>query len=65
MFKGTTQAQKCYSDKGECSGRLRCSVAIAGTAGEKVLWKSTCGGYYNTTIDGRNEVAVFACVRQR
>ena len=63
---GATKSQRCYSDKGECTSRVyggygACTVDIEGKKGEKVTWKSTCGGYATTIIDGENEPVEFKC----
>jgi hypothetical protein len=61
LFKGSTTYQECYSPKGSCKGLLGCTVQVTGTIGEKVEWKSTCGGYATTVIDGMPEPANFVC----
>ena len=38
-----------------------CSMQIKGELGETVTWKSDCGGYAYTIMDGENEYANFAC----
>jgi hypothetical protein len=62
-FEGSKTEQKCYDDKGRfsCVGTEVCVADVKGTIGEKVTWKSTCGGYAYTTIDGQNEYARFVC----
>ena len=64
VFGSSNAIQSCYSDKGQCKsvkGKDYCSVTISGTAGEKVTWKSSCGGYATTTVDGTNEPITFKC----
>lgn len=61
LFKGSTTYQECYSSKGSCKGLLGCTVFVSGTLGEKVEWKSTCGGYAYTVIDNQPEPASFIC----
>jgi hypothetical protein len=62
IFKNSNSEQKCYSDKGfGCSGMETCVADVYGTSGEKIAWKSTCGGYAYTVIDGANEYANFDC----
>ena len=39
-----------------------CIAGVSGEKGAKLLWKSTCGGYANTVIDGNNEAVQFKCV---
>lgn len=63
MFRGSRAAQKCYSLKGACSGKMFCVVAVTGARGEKVSWKSSCGGEATTVMDGRSDSAVFTCRR--
>jgi hypothetical protein len=38
-----------------------CIVKVTGMGGEVVAWKSSCGGYATTVMDGKNEYAVFNC----
>ena len=72
VFQGSTTQQKCYtaidpvgSSIGyECEGIEACSVIVQGNYGEKVTWKSSCGGYAYTTIDGVGEKAEFNCNQQ-
>jgi len=69
VFQGSTTQQKCYtaidpvgSSIGyECGGIESCSVIVQGKYGGQVTWKSSCGGYAYTTIDGIGEKAVFNC----
>ncbi len=61
VFSGSVSEQKCYSEKGECKGVDACVVDVAGNNDEKVTWKSTCGGYAYTVIDGTSEHAEFKC----
>ena len=61
VFQGSTAEQKCYSEKGSCSGKETCTVDVKGYKGEQVTWKSSCGGYAYTTMDGQSEYAYFAC----
>ena len=41
---------------------LYCLVDVTGERGAKLTWKSSCGGYAYTTIDGNNEAVEFECV---
>jgi hypothetical protein len=61
LFNNTKVAQECTSAKGSCKGLGACVVDVIGLKGEKVDWKSTCGGYATTLIDGISEYAVFDC----
>jgi len=65
IFSGSTQLQKCYTaeqnSRGYCSGTESCVAGILGYKGEKITWKSTCGGYAYTIMDGVDEYAKFDC----
>ena len=61
VFKDATTTQECYSNKGKCKGIGTCAVDVKGKKGEQVTWKSTCGGYAYTTMDGQNDYAEFKC----
>ncbi len=70
VFNNSNDQQRCYTSIGEatfeCSGINSCVVDVfgIGTKGEKITWKSTCGGYAYTTIDSNNEHAEFKCAAQ-
>lgn len=71
VFKGpgAKTQQECYSEKYICKSTIYddqgvCIVDIEGQKGEKMTWKSTCGGYAYITIDGENEYADFYCQEQ-
>ncbi len=57
------KVEECYSDYGSCSGNPACIVEVKGKAYTTIGWKSTCGGYAYTKIDGENDYAVFECTR--
>ena len=63
VFSNSGGIQKCYTDTEtfSCSGKETCVTTVSGTTGTKVTWKSTCGGYAYTTIDGNTEYAEFNC----
>ncbi|MBM3234213.1 hypothetical protein FJZ19_03895 [Candidatus Pacearchaeota archaeon] len=65
LFANSNQEQKCYTayenERAYCSGKEICTAIILGYAGEQITWKSSCGGYAYTTIDGNNEYAKFDC----
>lgn len=62
VFRGTASSQKCYADNGLfCGGPDACTVFISGARGKQVTWKSSCGGYASTGMDGNNEVIEFNC----
>ena len=67
VFQGSSTTQKCYSNyqtldgTGFCSGIGTCVTTVSGNKGEQITWKSSCGGYAYTTIDGQNEYAYFNC----
>jgi hypothetical protein len=68
FFEDTEKGQKCYLGKGEgkhegtsCSGIGSCEIDIRGFKGEDLVWKSSCGGYAYTTVDGEDEEIKFNC----
>lgn len=72
IFKGSTTEQKCYAATDNssnysgysCSGTESCASDIRGINGDKITWKSSCGGYAYTVMNGSNEYAVFNCANQ-
>jgi hypothetical protein len=65
VFSDTNTSQECYSDKGSCKGIGTCTITVNGNYGEQVTWKSSCGGYAYTTMDGQNDYAEFKCGNQK
>ncbi len=67
VFSNSGSTQTCYTtdNKYKCSGVDTCVVSVSGTKGMQLTWKSTCGGYAYTTIDGNNEYAEFACQQSK
>src|SRR3989338_234728 len=63
VFANSASLQKCYTGDGKfgCSGTGTCIADVFGDQGTKLDWKSTCGGYAYTVIDGNNEYAEFNC----
>lgn len=70
MFKDSKSENECYlagqsklEDEGtkRCKGTESCIINYTGEVGEKVTWKSTCGGYQYTTQDGNDETITFYC----
>ncbi|MCH7902687.1 hypothetical protein IIC68_02955, partial [archaeon] len=62
VFDGSDSTQRCYADSGvECSGVGSCVISIEGYFGSELTWRSSCGGYAFTFIDGENEHAKFEC----
>lgn len=63
VFKGAEAKQECYSsdESGRCSGVGSCVMDVNGPKGKEFTWKSTCGGYAYTKMDGENEYAEFEC----
>lgn len=63
IFTNTDTEQKCYGSDGRfgCTGMGSCIADVSGVQGAQVTWKSSCGGYAYTTIDGNNEYAEFRC----
>jgi len=72
VFNDSVYSQECYSSKGGCktnptgdkSGLSTCVVDLSGYKGEQITWKSSCGGYAYTLMDGENEYAKFDCTVQ-
>ncbi|MDO8516698.1 MAG: hypothetical protein Q7S33_01100 [Nanoarchaeota archaeon] len=68
IFANSKTQQKCYlagyNDKFFCSGAETCVIDVNGYQGQQLTWKSTCGGYSYTTIDGNNDYAKFDCTPQ-
>jgi len=64
VFHGSASEQKCYTDDGKfsCSGKETCVTIVSGERGAKLTWKSSCGNYAYTSIDGQSEYAEFKCV---
>ncbi len=66
IFKNTKTEQKCYRAEYNwmyCSSyQGSCIVTnLEGYDGEKITWKSSCGGYAYTILDGNNEQIEFDC----
>lgn len=69
VFNETATEQKCYAAVDTtspyaglgCSGVGACAVNVTGGKGGQITWKSSCGGYAYTTVDGVNEYAEFKC----
>ncbi|MEM4756267.1 MAG: hypothetical protein QW594_03985 [Candidatus Woesearchaeota archaeon] len=69
VFEGSTKPQTCYSSvlngtqylNYECTGTDACVNWVKGYEGTTIVWKSSCGGYAYTTIDGQNKYAYFSC----
>ncbi len=67
--------KKCYSNDGKYSCSINtntddassvqlateCSVKVEGEKGKKITWKSSCGDYATTLIDGDDETVTFDC----
>lgn len=65
IFKNSKLTQECYSSDGKfrCSGVETCTADASGETGYGITWKSSCGGYAYTKIDGLNENAEFDCIQ--
>ncbi len=63
VFARSDAVQSCYSDDGQfgCNGRDACVMDVKGESGQKMTWKSSCGGYAYTILDGQVEYAEFEC----
>ncbi|MEK6859279.1 MAG: hypothetical protein AABX54_00540 [Nanoarchaeota archaeon] len=62
------QVQKCYTaeqnSRAYCSNTRdsqNCAAQVQGYKGEKLTWKSSCGGYQYTIQDGNDEKIEFDC----
>ena len=66
VFENSNEIQKCSTDDGEfgCSGTGTCIADVKGEKGAKQIWKSSCGGYAYTIIDGDNDYAEFKCISE-
>ncbi|MBS3104960.1 hypothetical protein J4234_01765 [Candidatus Woesearchaeota archaeon] len=65
IFSNSKATQSCYANNKEgssCSGYDSCTVTISGEKGTQLTWKSTCGGYAYTTIDGYSKKIGFDCL---
>ena len=69
-FVNSDKEQQCYfsgssgavvNRKNFCSGKDSCVVNYNGYKGEQVSWKSSCGGYGDTVVDGQNKEVKFEC----
>lgn len=67
IFENSDKIQECYlageNDKYKCSGTETCVINVFGEKGDKLTWKSTCGNYAYTVIDGDNDYAKFNCAQ--
>jgi len=63
VFENTNSIQECHSPESEvsCEGVGRCTVEVYGEKGKRLTWKSSCGGYKYTTMNGKDEVVKFSC----
>ncbi len=63
VFNGYTKEEGCSASNppASCSGYGTCAAYITGQKGKQVTWKSSCGGYAYTTLDGIDEYAYFNC----
>jgi len=68
VFVNSNSEQKCYGSSSagsfSCAGMGTCIVDVVENKGEKIDWKSSCGGYAYTVMDGNNEYAEFKCGEQ-
>lgn len=64
IFKNSITEQKCYTAENNlisCKGVESCVINVSAEKGKKLEWKSSCGGYVSTLIDGVDEYAEFNC----
>ncbi|MBS3165931.1 hypothetical protein J4444_02305 [Candidatus Woesearchaeota archaeon] len=66
IFIDSKTMQKCYTDDNKfgCSGEGTCVAEVSGEKGHKQTWKSSCGGYAYTVLDGNNDYAEVKCVSE-
>src|SRR3989339_2221150 len=66
VFANSYSEQKCYTGDGtfSCSGTESCTAQVEGENGKTLDWKSSCGGYASTVIDGVDDSAEFKCETQ-
>lgn len=66
FFQNSAKEQKCYiaedNSRFYCSGTDSCVIDVSGMKGEKMTWKSSCGGYAYSFLDGNNEYIKFDCI---
>src|SRR3989344_2617346 len=67
VFDDSKEEQKCYTIdvKFSCSGTETCVADVFGNKAEKLLWKSSCGGYGYTITDGEAETIKFDCSAEK
>jgi len=66
IFKNSKTTQTCNTTNRdgksyEFSGIETAGGEVSGYSGENITWKSSCGGYAYTTMDGQYEYANFIC----
>jgi len=61
IFTNSNSDQKCYAEGFACGGTGTCVVDVSGEKGKMLTWKSSCGGYAYTVMDGNNEYVEFNC----
>jgi len=64
VFADSDSEQKCYSDDNRfsCSEIGSCTIDIAAPGyGQRIIWKSTCGGFAYTTLNQTNKTIEFNC----
>lgn len=65
IFINSVSDQKCYASYENknvgCGGTGSCTVDVSGAQNTQITWKSTCGGYAYTVIDGQNNEIEFKC----
>jgi hypothetical protein len=55
--------EECYSEFGSCVGIDSCEIKVKGAAGTEITWKSSCGDYRYTTLDGIDEQIDWVCTQ--
>jgi hypothetical protein len=70
IFDNSTDPQECHASGFDAyckttGGRENvCVTSIAAPKGKEITWKSSCGGYAYTIMDGQNEYAKFSCAQE-
>ncbi len=67
IFVNSEATQKCYADddKFGCSEVGACVSDVSEEKGKKLVWKSSCGGYGYTIVDGNSESIEFKCEKEK
>ena len=63
VFLGSRAEEECRasSGRGSCKGVGSCTLTVRGAKGERLAWRSQCGGYDYTKFNGKNKSVYFRC----